>query len=180
MKNLKQIILVTVLSFVAASAFSQDLKLSIYSTPTMGRSEIGGAAGVLLPGSIGDIEVGGFYERNGYLNNEATGDVKSVVEKDYAGVYTTLYLIGNEKLSFGANMRGGFFDADKFIITFAAVAEYYVNPNVALAASVRFIDELPKIEGRVSFNLAGNKNRLKRQDQYVHAWARAKMDRNRR
>lgn len=169
MKNLKQIILISVLCIMSASAWSQDIKLSMYSTPSSGRKEIGTAVGILLPGAIGDIEVGAFYERNGYLNGEDS-DAKNVVSKDYTGLYTTMYLVGNEKLSFGANIRGGYFDSEKFIITFAALAEYYVNPNVALGASVRFIDELPKIEGRMSFNLAGSRNRKSRHAKYAETW----------
>ncbi|PIB34752.1 hypothetical protein BFP72_04690 [Reichenbachiella sp. 5M10] len=157
-----------------STLWAQDLKLSVYSTPSMGRSDFGTAVGILLPGGIGDIEVGGFFEKNGYLGEGSDDDVSSMIAKDYTGIYTTIYLVGNEKIGFGVNMRGGAFDAEKFLITFAAVAEYYINPHLAVAASARFIDELPRIEGRLSINLSGKRNRTKRQEKYASAWSQYK------
>ncbi|UXP33723.1 hypothetical protein N6H18_07125 [Reichenbachiella agarivorans] len=172
MKKLKVFIAISILVSITHYTFGQDLKLSLYSMPSRGLGDIGTSMGFLLPGTIGDIEVGAYYERNRYLGkneNSENSDTSNsfTTSANYTGIYTTLYLLGTKNLVAGINARAGMVDTDKVVITFAAIAEYYVKENLALGVSARFISQLPVVEMKASLNLAGVAGRIKRQEKYA-------------
>ncbi|PIB36468.1 hypothetical protein BFP72_14210 [Reichenbachiella sp. 5M10] len=173
MNKLKSFIIITILVSIVQFSFGQDLKLSIYNMPARGIKDTGTSVGFLLPGCIGDIEVGGYYERNSYFDKASSDSTDFINDRtstsSYSGVYSTIYLLGSEKFVGGVNMRAGMVDAKKVVITFAAIAEYNVNENLSIGASARFISKLPVLEAKISTTIGTFGNRAKRQQKYKEA-----------
>ncbi|UXP32120.1 hypothetical protein N6H18_17395 [Reichenbachiella agarivorans] len=168
MKTLKTMLAITILTAITNNIFGQDLKLSVYSKPNRELSNMGTSIGLLLLGTIGDIEVGAFYEKNNQFNTQKVNtDINIQNSANYSGIYSTIYLLGTKNLVAGINMRAGMVNTDRVVITFAAVTEYYINHNISVGAAARFISKTPVIEAKLSLNLAGSKRRTQRQKKYA-------------
>lgn len=163
MKNLIKSISIAALLFVAQSTIAQDFKSSIYSSSS---EDMGVALTFLLKGTIGDIELGGYYETNSELAKKSENSKTEKQVNTFKGIYATIFLVGSEKINIGANMRLGLYNTEYVVATFAVTSEYYINNNVGIGLSALFVDELPKLEAKVTFNMAGSIKRLERQEKY--------------
>ncbi|MEO9851332.1 MAG: hypothetical protein ABJE80_01575 [Reichenbachiella sp.] len=163
MKTISKLTVIAILILLPVTTFSQTLKASLYSAFKL--SSRGATVGVQLPGFIGDIEFGAFYDSyEGSYRTEQDFSDKTVTST--AGIYTTFSMVSvkNWDVSIGAKVGT---TGDGIVINPGLGLDYYVNNYFGVGLETKLEVMKPVIQGKLVFNVFGGQNRIARQSKYA-------------
>lgn len=164
MKTLSKIIVISILILLPVIAFSQTLKMSVYSASKL--SSKGASFGVQLPGFIGDIELGTFYETYTTRYGSIEQGNRSEIVTNTKGIYTSFSLVSVKKWDVNLGAKIGTAGAG-VVINPSLGADYYVNQFVAIGLETKLEVMKPVLQAKLIFNVFGAQNRLARQSKYA-------------
>ncbi|MEO9967827.1 MAG: hypothetical protein ABJF11_18690 [Reichenbachiella sp.] len=163
MKTLNKIIIISSILLMPKITFSQTIKASLYSAEP---SSHGGASiGASLPGYIGDIGFGAFYEVTPALSNNTESNSHSIQYSNKKGMYASFSFVSVEKWDLYVIARVAVVDGAFGVSNFLG-AEHYINQFVSAGVEVKANIMKPMIQGKLSFCVFGAQNRVARQYKY--------------
>lgn len=156
MKTLKKIITVSVLIMsLYQTGSAQGIKISTYTEITQMSPKTGTAVGLVFPGYIGNIEVGGFYQTAAAIlfNNESsTASRKS--EKDFKGGYIAFSVMHKKKFEANLHVRVGTINNETFSIIPSLQGEYRVNKYLGIGGGLGVRSLRPSYILKVSLRMS--------------------------
>lgn len=164
MKTLSKIISISIILMMPDTSFSQTVKASIYSA--LKSQSKGTSMGIQLPGFIGDIEIGAFYESyaNTIGNAEQSGSASSLVSTK--GIYCSFSMVSTK--NWDVNLATKIGTAGEGVVINPSIgADYYINSFVGVGLETKLEVMKPVVQAKLIFNVFGAKNRLARQTKYA-------------
>lgn len=147
MKATKSIL--TIAALVFAFTANAQLNASYYAEVTHISPKHGVNVTYSLPGVIGDIQVGLFYQQaSGGLSGEVT---RSTYEKEFYGLVTSFTLAQGQKLELDAMIRMGNVNQEFFTITPAVIGYYSFSKHLQLGAGLGVRSFRPTMMGGLTW-----------------------------
>ncbi|MEQ6118402.1 hypothetical protein, partial [Reichenbachiella sp. MALMAid0571] len=121
--------LLPIILILAAASCSnaQELKLSTYIEKTKMSPKLGHSLGLVFPGYLGDMEVGGFYQRNMLSHNAETTSKKQIIEEQFYGFYMGISFIQRQKVNVNFNVRTGLVNGSLLAITPSVFSDFMLS-----------------------------------------------------
>ncbi|SMD36007.1 hypothetical protein SAMN04488029_2655 [Reichenbachiella faecimaris] len=163
MKTLYKIFTITILIWLPRFVDAQTLKTSVYSGAKP-RAISGVSIGVQLPGFIGDIEVGGFYETHSKFTTDSNGEESREVI-GAQGILASFSVASTRKLNVNFGTKIGLIRDGVFIHP-SLTAEYYLSDIVSVGVESRLANMTPAFQAKLSFYMFGAQDRKFRQAKY--------------
>lgn len=163
MKTISKITMIILLTIWSIAAFSQTVKTSIYSPFKL--SGKGAEVGVQLPGYIGDMEFGIFYET--FTMEYGTVEEGTLEEKktQIKGVYATFSVLSVNKwdINLGAKLGTA---GSGLVVSPNLGVDYYVSNRFGIGTEAKLEMMKPVLQAKLIFNVFGAQNRIARQTKY--------------
>lgn len=166
MKHLNKVtsVLIALLA-LATAVMAQELKMSTYTTVTS--VNVGTSLGVVLPGYIGDIELGGFYEKyNQSFRSLEPGYTGANPISNFKGIYSSFSLTGSNNMDLSLNLRIGVTDQKNTAIIPSLGLERYINSYTGVGVAALLTGSSPSLQVKLTFNPSGSGGRMHRQAEY--------------
>lgn len=163
MKTISKIAMILLLTIWSIAAFSQTVKTSVYSPFKL--SGKGVSTGVQLPGFIGDMEFGAFFE----THTVQYGNVEqgTLVEKTthIKGAYASFSVVSVRKwdINLGAKLGTA---GSGLVVSPNIGVDYYVSNYFGIGTEAKVEVMKPVLQAKLFFNIFGAQNRIARQSKY--------------
>jgi hypothetical protein len=137
MKTLRIISLLPITMLLASVAFSQSLKVSTYTEVTRVSPKVGTSIGIVLQGYAGNIEIGGFYQKNSVTSQ--TEYKSRMSEQNFKGIYGAFSFYNNDLVDLSFKVRTGTINDEIFAIVPSVHGEFSLTQSFGftLGAGVR-------------------------------------------
>ena len=145
-----------ILILTAVSCNAQELKLSTYIEKTKMSPKLGHSLGLVFPGYLGDMEVGGFYQRNMLSHNMETTSKKQIIEEQFYGFYIGISFIQRQKVNVNFNLRTGLVNGSLLAITPSVFSDFMLSDALGFGLGLGMRNMQPTYTGRVILKLNNN------------------------
>ncbi len=142
---------------VAVSAQAQGLKGATYVEKTKMTLKMGHSVGVTLPGYLGDMEVGGFYQK-AMVDPGVESTRRKVIEEKFYGLYMGVSFLQTQRVNMNFNVRAGAVNDKYLVITPSVYSDVALTSFLAVGAGLGMRNLMPTYQARVTVKL-GNSNR---------------------
>ena len=150
-------ILPIILILAAATCCNaQELKLSTYIEKTKMSPKLGHSLGLVFPGYLGDMEVGGFYQKNMLTNRVETTSKRVIMEEQFYGFYIGISFIQREKINVNFNLRAGLVNDSMLAITPSVFSDFMLSNALGFGLGLGMRNLQPTYTGRVILKLNNN------------------------
>lgn len=147
-------LLPVVLILAAASCCNaQELKLSTYIEKTKMSPKLGHSLGLVFPGYLGDMEVGGFYQKNMLVDHTESTSKRRVVEEQFYGFYMGISFIQREKVNVNFNVRTGLVNGSMLAITPSVFSDFMLSEALGFGLGLGMRNLQPTYTGRLILKL---------------------------
>ena len=147
--------LLPIILILAAASMcnAQELKLTTYIEKTKMSPKLGHSLGVVFPGYLGDIEVGGFYQKNMLTNTAETTSKRVIMEEQFYGFYVGISFIQRDKINVNFNLRVGLVNESMLAITPSVFTDFMLSNALGFGLGVGMRNLQPTYTGRVILKL---------------------------
>ncbi len=144
---------------VAVSAQAQGLKGTTYIEKTKMSPKMGHSLGVVLPGYLGDMELGGFYQK-AMTNPGVESTRRRIVEEKFYGMYMSVSFVQTQRLNMNFNIRAGAVNDRYLVITPSVYSDLMLTGSLGIGAGLGMRNLQPTYNARVlvKFNSPQRKN----------------------
>ena len=149
----KMLPIILILAAVSYSSNAQELKLSTYIEKTKMSPKLGHSLGLVFPGYLGDMEVGGFYQRNMLTNTTESTSKRVIMEEQFYGFYIGISFIQREKVNVNFNLRAGLVNESMLAITPSVFTDFMLSNALGFGLGVGMRNLQPTYTGRVILKL---------------------------
>lgn len=152
MKKLTLIIAAFSFLFVANQGFAQ-IGGQQYTEITKNAAKIGTTLTYGIPGRVGDIQVGAFYQT--VTDTPAAGESGSgftSIEEKFYGLFTSFTIADSRLFEADMNVRLGLANDEYFVVTPSAMGYIKPNSNLRIGAGLGVRSFTPTFMGSIGWN----------------------------
>lgn len=114
---MKTIILSLTILSLAVSVASAQVNARLYTEVTHVSPKVGTAVTYSLPGYIGDIELGVFYQKSAAQIGDPTETMQTPYEEQFYGLWTSFTMLDKPRYELDLDIRTGMVNSSNFVIT---------------------------------------------------------------
>ncbi|MEQ6119087.1 hypothetical protein [Reichenbachiella sp. MALMAid0571] len=140
---------------VATYSNGQGIKATTYIEKTKMSPKLGHSIGVVFPSYLGDMELGGFYQKSMTSNSGEYASNRLMEEKFY-GFYIGISFIQTEHINVNFNLRTGTVN-DKFLaITPSVFSDLMISRSLGIGVGLGMRNLQPTYSGRIILKMSGS------------------------
>jgi hypothetical protein len=142
---------------------AQGIKISSYMEATYSTPKLGTSATILLPGYMGDYEIGGFYQKklDVIINDVNTKQIENTLY----GFQVGAEFLHMRRFNVNFSIRVGLTDQSLLIILPSLGAEYMLTSIIGVGAGVSYRNFVPAFTGKL-FIKTYDMDRFKKEEVY--------------
>lgn len=130
---------------------AQQIRISTYTEVTVVSPKVGTFVGIVFPGYIGNIEIGGFYQQSSSLGfGTQEQERRGVFERNFKGLYTAFSMYHVKKLDVNLNVRVGTMNNESFSIIPTVQGDYQVSRYMSIGVGGGLRNFMPSFMAKVS------------------------------
>ena len=146
-----------IILILAAATYSnaQGIKGTSYIEKTKMSPKLGHSVGVVFPGYLGDMELGGFYQK-AMVSNNAESASKRVIEEKVYGFYIGISFIQSKRINVNFNLRTGSVNDQFLVITPSVFSDVMISKFLGIGLGVGMRNLQPTYSGRIILKMSGS------------------------
>lgn len=150
----KRAILILCMSLFVGIAYTngQNLKISTYIEKTHLSPKFGTEIGLQLPGIIGPITVGGFYQKSSI---SAESEKNNLEEFQFYGAFIQLPFLNRKRYNVNFEVRSGYINNNSFVIAPLLNTEFYLTENIGISLGCGMRSFMLTGVGKLVFRING-------------------------
>lgn len=131
----KPILSLILIAMTASLGFAQ-INARLYTEVTHVSPKMGTALSYSIPGYIGDIELGVFYQKSASEVGDPNENMQRNYEKEFYGVLTSFTMIDKQIFELDIDIRTGMVNSSNFVITPSVRAGLKLGQKLSINAGV--------------------------------------------
>ncbi|MEQ9379212.1 MAG: hypothetical protein RIG68_28740 [Imperialibacter sp.] len=144
----------------AASSNAQGVKATSYIEKTKMSPKMGYSVGVVLPGYLGDMELGGFYQKA--MNEQGESTYRKIVEEKFYGMYLGVSFIQTERVNVSFKVRAGSVNDKFLLLTPSVFSDVMISRSLGFGFGLGMRNLQPTYTGRLVLKLSNSNQGLSR------------------
>ncbi len=146
-----------IMLILVATTYSkaQGIKATTYIEKTKMSPKLGHSVGVVFPSYLGDMELGGFYQKS---MTSKIGEYNSnrLMEEEFYGFYIGISFIQTERINVNFNLRTGSVN-DRFLaITPSVFSDFMVSRFLGVGVGLGMRNLQPAYSGSIILKMTGS------------------------
>ena len=133
---MKTQIITLILIALTASIGCAQINARLYTEVTHVSPKIGSAISYSVPGYIGDIELGVFYQKSASQVGDPTETLNKPYEEEFYGLLTSFTMIDKQLFELDIDIRTGLVNSSNFVITPSVRAGLKLGQKLRLNAGL--------------------------------------------
>ncbi|MEQ6119010.1 hypothetical protein [Reichenbachiella sp. MALMAid0571] len=145
-----------IILLLVATTYSnaQGIKATTYIEKTKMSPKLGHSIGVVFPSYLGDMELGGFYQKS-MISNSGEYASNRLMEEKFYGFYIGISFIQTERINVNFNLRTGTVN-DKFLaITPSVFSDLMISKALGIGVGLGMRNLQPTYSGRIILKMSG-------------------------
>ena len=133
---MKKLILSFAIFALGATAASAQINARLYTEVTHVSPKIGTAVTYSLPGCVGDIELGVFYQKSASQIGDPSERMQTPYEKEFYGLLTSFTMLDKSFFELDLDLRTGIANGSNFVITPSVNAGLKLGQQLKINAGI--------------------------------------------
>ena len=146
-----------ILLILVATTYSkaQGIKATTYIEKTKMSPKLGHSVGVVFPSYLGDMELGGFYQK-AMVSNNAEPAPNRVIEEKFYGFYIGISFIQTERVNVNFHLRSGSVNDQFLAITPSVFSDVMISRFLGIGMGIGMRNLQPTYSGRIILKMSGS------------------------
>lgn len=145
--------IIILLLVVTSYGRAQGVKVTSYIEKTKMSPKVGHSIGMVFPGYLGDMELGGFYQKSMASNYEGSASSR-IMEEKFFGFYIGVSFVQTKRLNLIFNLRTGSVNDEFLTITPSVFSDFMISKFLGVGVGMGMRNLQPTYSGRIILKMS--------------------------